>query len=212
MNGDDSAKRRSILESILVPAILIMTLIAIIAAVALSSPGSYNPIYHSCWVTPSSDQNDPASLNTSLTLHLANRRPVFGTGEAVRTTVTDVKRGNSALIALQNSGHPNADPGPGKEFLLVQVKYENLQLPARGMDTSDLYINMNLVQSDNSSATKDANDTISPTFPVAVIIPPGGSVEGYITFIINLGDLAPKFTYDPKELGGKCPTFWFALN
>jgi hypothetical protein len=150
-------------------------------------------------------------LNTSLTLHVANKRPVLGSGEIVRVTVTDVVRGGAALVAIQNSGHGAADPGAGKEFLLVKVKYENLYPPARGISIADPYPNMNVLQSNNITAGKDVNDTVSRGFPLAGSIPPGGSFEGFLTFIIDAGDLTPKFSYDPVGLGGQCPTFWLAL-
>ncbi len=212
MSNGKPARKKSNLDSLLVGVVLLAVLGVIIATVLLSSPGLFNPSYRGCWLTPSNiDENNPASLNTSLTLHIANKRPVFGSGEIVRVTITDVIRGNAALLVIQNNGHGMADPGVGKEFLIVQVRFENLYPLGRGSSIADPYASMNVLQSDNRSAAKDINDTVSPGFPSAGTIAPGGSVEGHLTFIIDAGDPTPRFSYDPVGLGGQCPTFWFAL-
>lgn len=119
--------------------------------------------------------------------------------------VTEVIRGEKAWEIAKNASWLNQEPKEGKEYLIVKVSAQLISadkaIPFRFMDFS-CYSNHNILY--------DKPGTIRPLSPEPALdatLTAGGMTEGYVTFIIDKADPAPKIGYRGINEG-----VWFAAK
>jgi hypothetical protein len=168
------------------------------------TPGTYY------WVVPSTfSRTHPAPMNTSITLHVNNF--TLTNGKIIRMTVIQVIRGQAALDKLSNNKFPYADPGTGKEFLLVHIRLEYLYCSSPDDYLLYPYTGIDVLQSSSVTAENDYYYTVAPVFPTLEKIYPGGIADGFLTWRIDQGDPSPILSYDFNPYSSEDPVLWFAL-
>lgn len=159
--------------------------------------------------TPSAEtgtysRTNPAPIGTAQTIHVEDS--VSGDYTAT-ITVTEVIRGDKAWEMLEEENMFNSAAPDGMEYVLAKVKVTvDKTEKERSVDFSTPYFTC--FSSNNKEYTK-SSFAVTPS-PLSGSIYAGGTSEGYIDFLVDKSDTAPKIVYgiDYAGRGG----IWFKLN
>ncbi|MEA4920217.1 MAG: stalk domain-containing protein [Clostridiaceae bacterium] len=154
-----------------------------------NSSGSYN-------------RQNPAPINTAQTVTVNEISYKY----TVTMSLTEITRGGAAWAEIKAANMFNSAPGDGKEYILAKVKATVDSI------TTDRPVNFSEYDFDAYSAGNvkyPFESTVEPTPEFSSSVFAGGTLEGYVTFLVDKTDTAPKVCYgaDYTGAGG----IWFSL-
>jgi cyclophilin family peptidyl-prolyl cis-trans isomerase len=129
-----------------------------------------------------------------------------GTSRSFETTVLAVRRGDEAFRLLKAANQFNDPPGPGLEYLLVQLRTRYTKGPPNETVNVDKY----------SFATTGADGVLRG--PASVVLPEpqfnaklfaGGTTEGWAAYQVTTGDPFPRI--GSRLSGIDTPKLWLSL-
>ncbi len=129
-------------------------------------------------------------------------------------TVVEIIRGEEAMSRLETAAPGNPKPADGSEYVLVRIKFE-----LKGRYVSDK-LNFDLGDDPlqwvalSSDLTEYPRVSVKvPQPPLAGIVKPGDSVEGWVAFAVDKNDTGPVMVFDPDTGGatGRGRTLFFKL-
>ncbi len=132
----------------------------------------------------------------------------------ITITVLETVRGQEAMNRLKAASASNAAPAAGFEYILARVKFE-----IKGRAVSDT-LPFDLGESPlqwvalASDLTEYPRVSVTvPKPPLAGIVKPGQSVEGWVAFAVDQKDSKPVMVFDPDTGGatGRGRTLFFKL-
>lgn len=158
-----------------------------------------------------------ATSNTGTTYSRTNPAPV-GTSQTVTVdnysqkytaviTVTDVVRGASAWQKIKAANQFNDEPADGKEYILTKIKATVTS------SSDDKAVNFSGYNFDAFSSTNVEYPSVSVVEPEPELsgnVYKDGTLEGYVTFLVNTSDTAPKIVYGANYDG--TGGVWFSLT
>ncbi len=132
----------------------------------------------------------------------------------IAITVVDTVRGPGALERLKAADPGNPAPRAGMEYILARVKFE-----LKGRAVSDtLTFTLGEAPLEWVALSEDLTEyervpVKVPAPPLAGIVKPGGSVEGWVAFAVEAKDPKPVMVFDPDTGGatGRGRTLFFRL-
>lgn len=132
----------------------------------------------------------------------------------IAITVVDTVRGPGALERLKAADPGNPAPRAGMEYILARVKFE---LKGRAVsDTLTFTLGeapLEWVALSEELTEYERVPVKVPAPPLAGIVKPGGSVEGWVAFAVEAKDPKPVMVFDPDTGGatGRGRTLFFRL-
>lgn len=147
-------------------------------------------------------RSNPAPLNKSQTVTYAT----YSDGYTADVVVTDIIRGEAAKTKLTAADKIVANPPEGMEYLLAKVKatVSNVKNDKNVELTAD---SLKAYSTDNAEYPAVSDIHMDQEFKGKVYS--GGSVEGYVVFMVNKTDLAPKTVFGAAADG--TGGVWFRL-
>ena len=132
----------------------------------------------------------------------------------IAITVVETVRGPGALERLKAADPGNPAPRAGMEYVLARVKFE-----LKGRAVSDtLSFTLGEAPLEWVALSEDLTEyervpVKVPAPPLAGIVKPGGSVEGWVAFAVEAKDPKPVMVFDPDTGGatGRGRTLFFRL-
>lgn len=132
----------------------------------------------------------------------------------IAITVLETVRGPEALKRLKAADPGNPAPRAGMEYILARVKFE-----LKGRAVSDtLTFTLGEAPLEWVALSEDLTEyervpVKVPAPPLAGIVKPGGSIEGWVAFAVEAKDPKPVMVFDPDTGGatGRGRTLFFRL-
>ncbi|MBN2336929.1 MAG: hypothetical protein JXP48_00195 [Acidobacteria bacterium] len=132
----------------------------------------------------------------------------------IAITVVEIVRGREALERLRAADPDNPAPRAGMEYILARVRFE-----LKGRAVSDtLTFTLGEAPLEWVALSEDLTEyervpVKVPAPPMAGIVKPGGSVEGWVAFAVEEKDPKPVMVFDPDTGGatGRGRTLFFRL-
>lgn len=149
-------------------------------------------------------RKNPAPIKTSQSITVES----YSSGTYTATLeVTSVFRGQSAWAAIRDKNQFN-DPAPaGKEYVLASIKATVDSVSTDGSVSISKY---DFTAFSDSNAEYKAASVVVPSPELTGSAYSGGTLEGFVVFLVDETDTAPKMVYGADRSGGG--GVWFSLT
>ncbi len=169
------------------------------------SPGNALAQYNS--------SKNPASVGSPVK-SMVELGSVYSSIYDITVTVLETVRGKDAMKRLKKADTDNPKPPEGFEYVLARVKFE---MKARAisdkltLDLGDSPLQWTALSSDLIEYPR-VSVTVPPP-PLKGTLTPGASAEGWIAFVVDIGDGRPVMVFDPDSGGatGRGKTLFFKM-
>ncbi len=132
----------------------------------------------------------------------------------ITVTVLETVRGKDAMTLIKKADPKNPDPPKGFEYVLARVKFELKSRAVSDKLTFDLGNSPLQWSALASDLTEYPRVSVTvPAPPLKGTVKPGKSVEGWVSFAIEIGDAKPVMVFSPDSGGatGRGKTLFFEL-
>ena len=132
----------------------------------------------------------------------------------ITITVLETVRGKEAMKLLKKADSKNKKPPKGFEYILAKVKFEMRARAVSDKLTFDLGKEPLQWVALASDLTEYPLTSVKvPDPPLAGMVKPGDSVEGWVAFAVDKKDSSPVMVFDPDVGGatGRGKTLFFKL-
>lgn len=138
--------------------------------------------------------SNPAPMNTKQTIEISG----FIDNIKAEMSVKSIVRGSEAWELIRNENQFNAEAPAGKEYILVKINFKLLD--SKDGKTFDINnSNINLISS-SGKEYKDFVAVVTPE-PLNATLYKDASSEGYLAYLVNIDDKAPKIAFGRKYDG-----------
>ncbi len=185
------------------------------ATVVLTTPKTTTPATPVTPVTPPVVKDDPTPAKSSYSR--TNPAPI-GTPQQVTVTnstwsyiatveITNVFRGQAAWAAIREANSFNEAPTDSREYVLATVK---VTIDSVSTDRAVSVKESNFKAFSGTNAEYEREATVEPSPQLNGDLYEGASTEGFVSFVVNTDDPAPKVVYGAAYdgTGGA----WFSLS
>jgi hypothetical protein len=182
----------------------IFTLIMLVSVAILSLPPA---------VAQDNSSTNPADIGSRVR-SMVELGSVYTNIYDTAITVLETVRGEEALERLKAASPDNPMPAKGFEYIVARIKFEfkGRYVPDNlNFDLGDAPLQWVALSSDLIEYPRISVKVPKP--PLAGMVKPGDSVEGWVAFAVDKNDKGPVMVFDPDTGGatGRGRTLFFKL-